>query len=280
MRFLLALLIGALLALPAVADADTTPSCAEGPSTVGDTTYGTPCSDVIVAPPGVADVKGGGGNDTIVAAPITAASSCPEGCHLGVGSQTFEGGAGNDVVFGERGNDTLLGGPGDDQLFGGPGDDLLRGGTGNDRLAGGFGADSIDGEEGDDYVRGDSTIDRIFDTGPSSDDDTLSFSTGITPGFGGSVPFANFSEPEGERGVRFELGTTGQNANNGVAPNGGGVDEVEVGAFEMIVGTPFSDYFIGTGADETIYGGGGADVLLGNGGEDQLDGGADGDLCE
>src|SRR5436305_3683525 len=48
----------------------------------------------------------------------------------------------------------------------------------------------------------------------------------------------------------------------------------------MIVGTPFSDYFIGTGADETIYGGGGAAVMLGNGGEDHLDGGADGDLCE
>jgi Ca2+-binding RTX toxin-like protein len=271
-------LIAVLLALPAVAGADTTPTCAEGPTTVGGTTYGTPCADVIVAPPGIEDVKGGGGNDTIVPAPITAATSCPDGCHLGVGSQTFEGGEGNDIVFGERGNDILRGGPGDDQLFGGIGDDLLEGGPGNDRLAGGFGTDSIDGQEGDDYVRGDSTIDRLFDTGGGTD--TLSFATGITPGFGGGVPVAGFPEPGGERGLRLELGTTGENANNGVAPNGGGVDEVEVGAFETIVGTPFSDYMTGTGVGETFYGGGGADAIVGGGGEDHVEGGADGDFCE
>jgi Ca2+-binding RTX toxin-like protein len=281
MRFPLALLIACVLALPALpagAAADTTPTCAEGPTTVGDTTYGTPCPDLIVAPAAVEDVKGGGGNDTIVPAALAAVSSCPSGCHLGVGSQTFEGGDGDDVVFGERGNDTLLGGAGNDQLFGGIGDDLLQGGPGNDRLAGGFGADSIDGEEGDDYVRGDSTIDRIFDTGGGTD--TLSFSTGITPSFGGTVPFAGFPEPGRERGVRFQLGTTGQNANNGTAPDGGGVDEVEVGAFETIVGTAFSDYIVGTAAAETIYGGGGADAIVGGGGADTLVGGADGDVCE
>jgi Ca2+-binding RTX toxin-like protein len=216
-------------------------------------------------------VEGGGGDDTILAA----AAACPAGCHLGVGSQTFEGGEGDDVVFGERGNDILLGGPGNDQLFGGIGDDLLRGGPGSDRLAGGFGADSIDGEEGDDYVRGDSTIDRIFDTGGGTD--TLSYSTGITPGFGGTVPVAGLPAAGGERGLRLELAAVGENAENGVAPNGGGVDEVEVGAFERIVGTAFSDYIVGTGAGETIYGGGGADALVGGGGADTLVGGADGD---
>jgi Ca2+-binding RTX toxin-like protein len=263
MRFLPALLIAYLLALLSLpggaAAADTTPSCAEGPTTVGDTIYGTPCSDVIVAPAAVEDVKGGGGNDTIVAAPLTAESSCPSGCHLGVGSQTFEGGPGDDVVYGERGNDTLLGGSGNDQLFGGIGDDLLRGGPGNDRLVGGFGADSIDGEEGDDYVRGDSTIDRIFDTGGGTD--TLSYSTGITPGFG---------NPAEENGVKLELGVGGENAKNGVAPNGGGVDEVETGVFETIIGTAFADEIIGTGMAETIYGGGSADVIDGGGGADQI----------
>jgi Ca2+-binding RTX toxin-like protein len=284
-RFLPILLVVCLAALffgPAAASAaDTTPTCAEGPTRVGDTTYGTPCADVIVAPAGVEDVKGGGGNDTIVPAAITAGAPCPESCQfLGVGSQTFEGGPGNDVVFGQRGNDTLKGGEGDDQLFGGPGDDLLLGGSGNDRLAGGFGADSINGEEGSDYVRGDSTIDRIFDTGPSSDSDTLSYSTGITPSFGGTVPFAGFPEPGRERGVRLFLGQTGENANNGVAPDGGGVDEVEVGAFETIIGTAFSDYIVGTARSETIYGGGGADALVGEGGGDTLVGGVDGDVCE
>lgn len=284
MRFLPALLIACLFAalpLPTGAAAAVTeaPSCAEGPTTVGETTYGTPCADVIVTPAGVETVRAGGGDDTIVAAPITAASApCPEGCHLGVGSQTFEGGEGDDVVFGERGNDILRGGPGNDQLFGGIGDDLLQGGSGNDRLAGGFGADSIDGEEGDDYVRGDATIDRIFDTGGGTD--TLSYSTGITPGFGGTVPFAGFPAPDGERGLRLELGAGGENAENGVASNGGGVDEVEVGVFEVIVGTAFSDYIVGTAAAETIYGGGGADALVGGGGTDTLVGGAGGDYTD
>jgi Ca2+-binding RTX toxin-like protein len=245
---------------------------------VNGTTYGTPCSDVIVAPPGVEAVKGGGGNDTIVPAPITASTSCPDGCHLGVGSQTFEGGEGNDVVFGERGNDTLRGGAGNDQLFGGIGDDLLQGGPGNDRLVGGFGADSINGEEGDDYVRGDTTIDRIFDTAGGTD--ALSYSTGVAPGFGGSVPVTGFPPAGGERGLRLHLAESGENAENGVAPIGGGVDEVEVGAFETIVGSPFADYIVGSGAAEAIYGGGGADALVGGGGGDTLVGGADGDYVE
>ncbi len=266
----------ALVAQPAAGA--TSPTCAEGPTTAGGTTYGTPCADVIVAPPGVESVKAGGGDDTILAAPITAASDCPSGCHLGVGSQTFEGGAGDDVVFGERGNDILRGGPGNDQLFGGIGDDLLQGGPGDDRLAGGFGADSIDGEGDDDYVRGDSTIDRIFDTGGGAD--TLSFSTGVTPGFGDPLAIAGFPASGGERGVELELGATGQNADDGVAPFGGGVDEVETGAFETIVGTAFSDHIVGTGAAERIYGGGGADALAGGGGADTLVGGADGDLCQ
>jgi Ca2+-binding RTX toxin-like protein len=268
----LILLLGVVGVAP---PANAAPSCAEGPVTSGGTTYGTPCADVIVAPAGVESVEAGGGDDTIVAGPITAATSCPAGCRLGIGSQTFEGGEGDDVVYGERGNDILRGGPGNDQLFGGVGDDLLQGGGGDDRLAGGFGFDSIDGEGDDDYVRGDSTIDRIFDSGGGVD--TLSFSTGVTPGFGGTATIAGFPLP---RGVRLKLGEGGENANNGIAALGGGVDEVEVGAFEVIVGTAFLDHLVGTAAAETFYGGGGADVIEGGGGADTIVGGADGDDCE
>ncbi len=265
--------------LPALAEAADSPTCAEGPVTVGDTTLGTPCADTIVVPPGVAAVKGGGGDDTIVPGPISAATeSCPAGCFLGIGSQTFEGGPGDDVVFGERGNDTLRGGEGNDHLFGGIGDDLLRGGPGNDRIAGGFGADSIDGQEGDDYVHGDGTIDRIADSGGGTD--TLSYATGVTPGFGGVLSgFGDFPAPGGERGVRLFLGAGGENGNNGIAAHGGGVDEVGAG-FETVIGTPFSDYIVGTAADQTIHGGGGADAIEGEGGDDVLDGGADGDYLD
>jgi Ca2+-binding RTX toxin-like protein len=237
------------------------PSCAEGPQTAAGVTTGTPCADVIVAPAGVETVRGGGGDDTIIAAPLTAATPFPGEEWLGVGSQTFEGGPGDDVVFGERGNDTLSGNEGNDRLYGGIGDDLLRGGPGQDQLAGGHGADSIDGDAGDDYVRGDGTIDRIFDTGGGTD--TLSYSTGITPGFGGDMSaFPGFPAPDRERGVRIDLGGAGQNANNGTASFGGGVDEVEGPAFEQVIGTAFSDYIVGTAGPETIYGGGGADVII------------------
>jgi Ca2+-binding RTX toxin-like protein len=272
------LLVGiAILVAPRSAAA--APSCAEGPVTVGDVTVGTPCADFIVASPGVAVVRGGGGDDTIVAGPISAGAECTGVCaHLGVGSQTFEGGPGNDVVFGERGNDTLNGGGGDDSLYGGIGDDLLRGGTGNDLLAGGFGFDVVDGEEGDDFVRGDGTIDEIFNGGGGID--TLSYATGVTPGFTRSPgSYTNFPPASGERGVYVDL-SSGL-GDNGVATAGGGVDEIKGGGFEKVIGTPFSDVIIGTtGAAETIYGGGGADVLLGKGGGDVVYGGADGDSCE
>jgi RTX calcium-binding nonapeptide repeat (4 copies) len=289
MRFLPRALLAALLlllALPAAAWAVTpsppgTPTCAEGPATIGDTTYGTPCADVIVAPADVATVKGGPGDDTIVAGPVAAVvvfCNLGEECHLGVGSQTFEGGPGSDVVYGERGNDILRGGGGNDRLYGGIGDDVLEGGPGEDLLSGGFGADSIDGEEDNDYVRGDGTIDRIHDTGGGVD--TLSYSTGVTPGFGGNVAaqYPGFPAETGEQGVRLDLGSGGQNGNNGLASFGGGVDEVDTGVYERIIGTPYSDYILGSDeVGETIYGSGGADVILGRGGNDTLRGGAEGD---
>jgi Ca2+-binding RTX toxin-like protein len=270
-----------LLCLPtsgSAAAASPTPSCAAGPTTVGDTTFGTPCDDVILAPAGVETVKGGAGDDTIVAAPVSAAAECPSGCFLGVGSQTFEGGPGNDIVFGQRGNDTLLGGEGNDQLFGGIGDDVLQGGPGNDLLAGGFGADYIDGESGDDYVHGDGTVDRIYDTGGGTD--TLSYASGITPGFAATtVTEAGLAEPlppAAARGVFLDLSTAPEalNADNGIAALGGGVDKVEGQSFEIVIGTPFSDNIVDSGPGQTIYGGGGADVHAGSG---NFVGGAAGD---
>jgi Ca2+-binding RTX toxin-like protein len=271
-------LIFVLAMLPTAASA--APSCAQGPERVGDTIVGTRCADVIHAPPGVATVYGGAGDDTIVPAPIRSLAECPDECRLGLGSQTFEGGPGDDTVFGERGNDTLVGGAGNDRLYGGIGDDTLRGGSGEDLLSGGHGFDFLDGEADSDYVRGDGTIDEIRDSGTTGID-TLSYSTGVTPGFSGTVSIEGFPpvtpEDLGEnRGVRLNL-AAGDNAANGTAPFGGGVDKVEPGAFEKVIGTAFSDYIVGSDSGETIYGGGGADVIRGEGGDDRLYGGAEGD---
>jgi Ca2+-binding RTX toxin-like protein len=275
----LLLLLGLPAAGTAAAAGAPAPTCAEGPETVGATTYGTPCADTIVVPPGVTAVHAGAGDDVIVPAPITAESPpCPGACFLGLGSQVYDGGPGNDIVFGQRGNDTLRGGEGNDQLFGGIGDDVLSGGPGNDRLVGGHGADSIDGEEGNDYVHGDGTIDRIRDSGGGSD--TLSYATGVTPGFGGgavvAAGFVNLLPDSADRGLFLNLNAAPEmlNGNNGVAPLGGGVDEVEGRDFETIVGTAFSDHVEGTVPGQTFYGGGGADVATGSG---NFVGGAAGD---
>ncbi len=246
----------AALAIPAAAasPASAAPSCEEGPQTVGETIVGTPCDDTIHAPRGITTVYGEGGNDTI---------------------------------YGGRGNDTLFGGEGNDRLFGGIGDDHPRGGPGNDMLSGGFGADSLDGEAGDDFVRGDATVDAIGDSGGGTD--TLSFATGATPGFPNEGPFFEYAgfpsdgkEDGRDRGVYIELGN--KFANDGLAPDGGGVDKplnaTNFEDFETVIGTAFSDVIVGTAGDETIYGGGGADVLLGKGGNDRVFGGANGDYCE
>jgi Ca2+-binding RTX toxin-like protein len=240
--------LAVFLALPATGSA--APSCAEGPETVGTTIVGTPCADVIRLPRGVTTAFGEGGDDQL---------------------------------YGQRGNESLFGGEGSDRLYGGVGDDRLRGGPGNDRLFGGFGADSLDGEGGDDLARGDATIDFLGDSGGG--EDTLSFATGVTPGFPNASPFftgAGFPAGAEGRGVYVDL--EDDFANNGLAPSGGGVDEPlppapDFGDFEIVIGTPFPDYLVGTAGAETFHGGGGADLIDGNGGGDVAHGGADGDGC-
>jgi Ca2+-binding RTX toxin-like protein len=243
-----ALALAAFLALPGAATA--APSCAEGPETVGTTTIGTPCADVIRLPRGVTTAFGEGGDD---------------------------------LLYGQRGNESLFGGEGADRLFGGVGDDRLRGGPGNDRLFGGFGADSLDGEAGDDLARGDATVDALGDSGGGTD--TLSFATGATPGFPNASSFftdAGFPAGAEGRGVYVDLGD--DFANNGLAPSGGGVDRplapaTDFSDFEAVIGTAFPDYIVGTADAETFHGGGGADLIDGEGGGDTARGGADGDGC-
>jgi Ca2+-binding RTX toxin-like protein len=281
------LIAAAAFLAAAVPTASAAPTCAEGPQIAEKTIVGTPCDDTIRARGDTEVVIADAGDDVILAAPIATAAPPPEGEYLGIGSQTFDGGPGDDTVFGGRGNDRLNGGAGNDRLFGGPGDDTLRGGEDDDRLAGGFGFDSLDGEIGDDALRGDATIDKLLaDSGGPDETDTLSYATGITPGFPDSqgpsdlddYEAAGFPAGPAGRGVYIDLADG--YASNGVAPDGGGVDtDIGTDDFEVIVGTPFADFIVGTDRTEAIYGGGGADVLRGEGGDDTLDGGAEGDSC-
>lgn len=247
------LLLAVMSALVAfgVFDAATTsaaPNCGEPPETVGSTIVGTPCDDTIRAPRSVTTVNGEGGNDTL---------------------------------FGGRGNDSLNGGSGNDRLYGGIGDDQLRGGGDDDRLSGGFGADSLlDGEAGNDFVRGDATIDDIQNTGGGVD--TLSYATGATPGFFDRPGVSEYDGlPAGRDGRGAYVNMQSNLGDNGLAPEGGGVDEnIEASDFDVVIGTAFADFLVGTDQDQTFYGGGGADVILGEGGNDDVFGGAEGDYCE
>jgi Ca2+-binding RTX toxin-like protein len=283
-----ALLLLALLLLAPVAAAEPIaepPTCAEGPERTGDAIVGTPCADTIYVPAGVAQVDAGPGNDKIIAGPVSAAiKECPlPGCHLELGSTIFEGGAGDDVVFGDRGNDILRGNAGNDRLYGGIGDDVLEGGDGNDLLSGGFGADHVDGEAGSDFVRGDGTQDVISDSGPTTDVDTLSYATGVTPGAGDHTGFtdhAGFPEDREERGVYLDLRVPSAEAgDNGGAPEGGGLDSINGPQFERIIGSAFADYIISASTTQQVFGGPGGDVLIASASGTTLSGGMDGDDC-
>lgn len=283
-------------------------------------------NDVIYANPNVEVVDGGAGDDVIygdlpeegtaigakteagVAAPTyvpaegarpsaAAAASIAEkeckagvSCYGGDGSQKLIGSSGADKIFGQRGNDILEGRAGNDQLFGGVGDEsLISGEGGNDLLSGGLGTDQLNGNQESDLIRGDGTIDTIEDTGPSGTD-TLSFATGVTPGFHGAVSIANFpaDSESAERGVYVRLdgaeglcGTDSSGAAleacNNDARYGGGSDHLSVSGFENVIGSPFADYIVGSNKVNRIDGGGGADVIYGKGENDEIYGGADGD---
>jgi Ca2+-binding RTX toxin-like protein len=267
--------------------------------------------DVIFANPMVEVVVGGDGHDRIYGElPATASATtsrrllwaqrgtkatislterhCEANtfCFGGDGSQELIGSSGNDIIFGQRGNDVLRGESGNDELFGGIGDECawsggecaqagIRGGGGDDLLSGGLGTDRLNGNDGSDLVRGDGTIDTIEDTGASGTD-TLSFATGITPGFHGSVSLSGFPADSAseERGVHVRLnGETCEGefeACDNEARYGGGLDNVAVSGFENVIGTPFADVIVGSSANNRIDGGGGADALYGNEGNDTL----------
>ena len=204
-------------------------------------------------------------------------------CYGGDGSQELIGSSGNDRVFGQRGNDILKGNAGSDELFGGVGDEsLISGGAGNDLLSGGLGTDTLNGNQDSDLIRGDGTIDTLEDTGPSGTD-TLSFASGITPGFHGAVSPSGFPADANseERGVHVRLsGETCEGefeACDNDARYGGGLDNISPSGFENVLGTPFADVIVGSSVANRIDGGGGADAIYGNEGNDEIYGGADGD---
>ena len=111
----------------------------------GERIIGTPFDDVL---------RGGDGNDRIIA---------------GFGKEQF----GRDRLFGEGGNDVMKAGAGKDLLDGGAGRDRLFGGKNDDELIGGDGKDLLNGGKGDDVLNGGLGRDRIK---PGQGRDTIIYS--------------------------------------------------------------------------------------------------------
>jgi Ca2+-binding RTX toxin-like protein len=109
------------------------------------------------------DVRGGGGDDTFTAQPLTPLAVL---AHGEAGNDTLTGADEPDTFFGGVGNDTLNGGAGPDLLDGQDGDDrlLARDGAG-DLVRGGFGVDSAQTDAVDIVV----DVEAVEGTPPAED---------------------------------------------------------------------------------------------------------------
>ena len=137
----------------------------------GNTFFGTPVRDVILAINQAQFIYGGAGNDEI------------SGGNSGTG-ETIWGGSGDDTINGNNGVDILYGGSGIDTINGGEGGDTIIGGYGADKLTGGSGPDifkylSVTDSHGN--PNGTISYDTISDFSPGNDDiDLTAFGAAFT----------------------------------------------------------------------------------------------------
>ena len=153
------------------ADPNDFDSQATGGGLQGNTFFGTPVRDVILAINQAQFIYGGAGNDEI------------SGGNSGTG-ETIWGGSGDDTINGNNGVDILYGGSGIDTIGGGEGGDTIIGGYGADELTGGSGPDifkylSVTDSHGN--PNGTISYDTISDFSPGNDDiDLTAFGAAFT----------------------------------------------------------------------------------------------------
>ena len=224
--------------------------------------------DATIPGPGMDELIGGEGNDTVSYATAASTASTPIGALTGPtpnltgvtvnltvldaqntvnagwdmlsGFENVTGSAFNDTITGDANANILDGGAGDDVLDAGDGDDTLIGGAGNDILTGGAGNNTAS-------YRGTN-------------------STSTAPlGAGVAVP--------GVTGVTVNLSlTTAQDTLNA------GLDTLT--GIQNVIGSIFNDTLSGGADANVIDGGDGADSILGGGGNDTLQGGGGNDTID
>lgn len=240
---------------------------------------GSDTGDVLGASFAASELRGEGGNDTLIS---------------GNGADTLKGGAGFDIVAynglyydylpGQAGILAALGAPGlntnqaagdlyvsieglagtagDDTLVGDAGANLLLGLDGDDLLEGGAGQDTIDGGTGTNTV-------SYFDAGAASVD---LLNGAATDGYGTVDTLSNLQNVNGSNAGDFIQGNTQGNLLRGL----GGADSI-YGDFgnDTVEGGTGADTLDGGFGDDTVVAGGG-DSATGGAGTDTLafDGGA------
>ena len=143
--------------------ADTIRIAGSGDFTVTDTAVivGGGTGTITLANIEVADLTGGPGDDTLDASGFSGGAVL----RGGEGNDTLIAGPAGSFLFGEAGDDTLIGGSGNDLLYGREGDDTLEGHAGNDTLLGGLGDDTFlfdaDDPLGTDTVQDDAGMDTF-----------------------------------------------------------------------------------------------------------------------
>ena len=241
--------------------------------------------------PMITDLKGGAGDDVLIAG---GGAAFIQG---GAGKDTIYGSANGDQIYGDtqdgsgaQGDDIIHGGQGNDQLFGGGGVDYVYGELGDDEIHGGDGADLLFGQDGRDHIFGDAGEDGIFG-GVGADQ--LEGGGGTDYLVGGDAEAGLRDELYGD----YEFGTDDDARDYLWGDEAAGqlpeslADFVAPGtvtfADDLLFGQGGSDYlygeagldeiFGGTG-DDFIFGGSGNDLIRGEIGNDDISGGSGEDL--
>ena len=223
------------------------------------------------------------------------------------GNDFLYGGAGNDSLSGGDGNDTMFGGAGDNFFEGGQGNDSITGGTGT--ADGEFDKISYERETGihgivanftgggnvsivDTYgttdagtsieeVKGSALAD-VFN-GSAENDSAEGMGGGDTFNMGGGwdrIEYSHETDAGATHGVIVNMSAASISANigdglftvlAGKARDSFGATDTLINV-EMIQGTQFNDYIVGSALDNELQGANGTDTLYGGAGNDNLRG--------
>jgi len=222
-------------------------------------------------------VKGGGGDDQIVAA------TGSDGIDGGDGNDTLTLGGDDDKGIGGAGNDNIYGGSGGDTIDGGAGDDVMDGGDGVDKLSyltalagvivdlaltnqqntGGGGLDALSGFE---ILEGSNFADTLSGNDANNGlegedgDDILDGRGGADQLLGGN----------GSDTVDYTASTAAVTINlaDGATEQGGHAEGDTLNSIENIRGSAFDDSLTGDDGDNQLDGRGGADQIIGGNGVD------------